>query len=68
MKKIYLVALIPLVLGIGCFITYNVIGAEVAIDGTLIEPFSLLPIGWGLIVLGVACSIILSAVSLFDKE
>ena len=68
MKKIYLIAIIPFILGIGCFVTYNAIGAEISPDGTLIEPFALLPLGWGLIAIGVACSIILSAVSLFDKE
>ena len=68
MKKIYWIAIIPLALGIGCFITYNVIGAEIATDGTLVEPFILLPIGWGLIAIGLACSIILSARSLLDRD
>ena len=68
MKKRYLIAIIPFVLGIGCFITYNVIGAEITADGTLVEPFVLLPLGWGLIVVGIVCSIVLSAIRLFDKE
>ena len=29
-----------------CFITYNVIGAKVLPDGTLVEPFALIPIGY----------------------
>lgn len=29
-----------------CFIAYNVIGAKVLPDGTLVEPFALLPIGY----------------------
>jgi predicted anti-sigma-YlaC factor YlaD len=29
-----------------CFIAYNVIGAKVLPDGTLIEPFALIPIGY----------------------
>ena len=29
-----------------CFITYNVIGAKVLPDGTLVEPFVLIPIGY----------------------
>ena len=68
MKKIYWIAIIPFVLGIGCFITYNVIGAEIATDGTLVEPFVLLPVGWGLIAIGLAGSIILSVKSLFDRK
>lgn len=29
-----------------CFISYNVIGARVLPDGTLVEPFALIPIGY----------------------
>lgn len=29
-----------------CFIAYNVIGSEVLPDGTLVEPFALIPIGY----------------------
>ena len=29
-----------------CFIAYNIIGAEVLPDGTLVEPFALIPIGY----------------------
>lgn len=29
-----------------CFIAYNVIGAKVLPDGTLVEPFALIPIGF----------------------
>lgn len=29
-----------------CFIAYNVIGAKVLPDGTLVEPFALIPIGY----------------------
>lgn len=29
-----------------CFIAYNVIGAKVLSDGTLVEPFALIPIGY----------------------
>ncbi len=49
MKKLYLVAMIPLIFGLVCFAAYSVIGSSVAADGTLIEPFALIPIGWLLI-------------------
>lgn len=29
-----------------CFISYNIIGAKVLSDGTLVEPFALIPIGY----------------------
>jgi hypothetical protein len=30
----------------GCIIAFEVIGSEVAEDGTLVEPFYLIPIAW----------------------
>ncbi|WP_346931201.1 DUF3955 domain-containing protein [Clostridium sp.] len=45
MKK-YLVSLIPIFISIICLIAYNVIGSEVLADGTLVEPFYLIPIAW----------------------
>jgi len=44
MKK-YLLNLIPFIITIGCVVTFNIIGSEVAPDGTLVEPFFLIPIG-----------------------
>jgi len=45
MKK-YLVSLISIFISIICLIAYNVIGSEVLADGTLVEPFYLIPIAW----------------------
>lgn len=52
MKK-YLLTLISFIIGIGCFIAYNIIGSEVAPDGTLIEPFGLIPIGYLFFFIGI---------------
>ena len=38
--------------GIGCAIAFEVIGSSVADDGTLVEPFFLIPIAWLLFLLG----------------
>ncbi|MBB6713878.1 DUF3955 domain-containing protein [Clostridium gasigenes] len=57
MKK-YILALIPFIIGVGCFIAFSIIGSEVAADGTLVEPFALLPIGF----LFLAISIIIATV------
>lgn len=38
--------------GLGCVIAYSVIGSSVAEDGTLVEPFFLIPIAWILILSG----------------
>ena len=48
MKK-YMVSIIFLVLGVGSFIAYTLMGAEVLADGTLKEPFYLLPVGYTLL-------------------
>lgn len=52
MKK-YILNLIPFILGIGCFIAYKIIGSSVLPDGTLQEPFGLIPIGFLLFFIGI---------------
>ena len=42
MKK-YIFSLVCLIISILCLVSYNVIGAEVLPDGTLQEPFFLIP-------------------------
>lgn len=59
MKK-YLISAILVLIGIACFISYNIIGSEVAADGTLIEPFFLIPIGFLAIFLSISSSLMLS--------
>ena len=45
MKK-YILNLIPFIIGTGCFVAFSIIGSEVAPDGTLVEPFFLIPLGF----------------------
>ena len=46
-------AAIALILaGLGCVIAFQVIGSSVADDGTLVEPFFLIPIAWLLFLAG----------------
>ncbi|MGB3368809.1 MAG: DUF3955 domain-containing protein [Acidaminobacteraceae bacterium] len=45
MKK-YILTLISLAIATACGVMYQIIGSEVAPDGTLIEPFYLIPIGY----------------------
>lgn len=51
MKK-YFASLSLIFAGIACFTAYTIIGAKVAPDGILIEPFYLIPMGELFIVLG----------------
>ncbi|RDZ29788.1 DUF3955 domain-containing protein [Lysobacter silvisoli] len=47
-----------LFLGSACFIAYGLIGSHLDADGTLREPFALLPIGWALIAAGALIALI----------
>lgn len=64
MKK-YIVTLIPLILGMGCLISYNILSAESAVvaNGVLVEPFYLLPMGYAFLTI----SIISFVISKFKK-
>ncbi|TQR21027.1 DUF3955 domain-containing protein [Psychrobacillus vulpis] len=52
MKK-HILAFTSLILGLICFVTFNIIGGKVEADGTLTEPFFLLPIGYIFIFSGI---------------
>ena len=52
-----------LVVGLGCLVAARLIGSEVDTDGTLQEPFALIPIGWFSLSLG----LILGAVHVFGR-
>ena len=41
----------------GCIIAFEAIGSEVAEDGTLVEPFYLIPVAWLLFLTAVALAI-----------
>lgn len=45
-------AIVLIVAALGCFIAFSVIGSEVAEDGTLVEPFFLIPVAWLLLSTG----------------
>lgn len=66
MKK-YLISAILVLIGIACFISYNIIGSEIAADGTLIEPFFLIPMGCLAIFLSIASSLMLSIWAMMHK-
>lgn len=45
-------AIALIITGLGCVVAYSLIGSSVAEDGTLVEPFFLIPIAWLLILTG----------------
>ena len=66
MKK-YLFTMILFILGAICFVSYSIIGSEVTPDGTLVEPFGLIPIGFLLIAISIIVSFIMSTWALFHN-
>ena len=67
MKK-YIIPIIVLLLGIICLIAYKVIGSEVSADGTLVEQFWLIPVGYLLIVISIISSIVIYINSVIKKK
>lgn len=65
MKLKYFPSLLLFIVGISCLIAHSMIGAEVAPDGTLIEPFFLLPTGFLLAALGLISGLTVGIVSHF---
>ncbi|SHM89696.1 Protein of unknown function [Anaerosporobacter mobilis DSM 15930] len=66
MKK-YLLNVIPFIIAGICFLSYNVIGSEVLADGTLSEPFYLIPMAYLFVLIGLVW-LIVNVVSLFIKK
>lgn len=67
MKK-YLFSLLSLVLGIGFWIAYAIIGSKIAPDGTLVESFYLIPMGYLFLALGLVSLLLVFGVSLIRKH
>ena len=51
-KDMKRVAFLLILAGLGCVVAYSVIGSSIAEDGTLVEPFFLIPIAWLLLLTG----------------
>ena len=60
-------SLIPFILSFGCIAAFNVIGSEVAPDGTLVEPFFLIPIAWLFFFIGILCLLGIGATSIYHR-
>jgi len=53
-----LLTLIPFIAAVGCLVAYNIIGCEVAPDGTLLESFFLIPMSYLFIAIGITAGIV----------
>lgn len=67
MKKKYLLASTPILLGVVCLIIYNIIGSGVAPDGTLVEPFFLIPLSYLFVFSGIISVLFVAIISMFKK-
>ncbi|ELC8442696.1 DUF3955 domain-containing protein [Clostridium perfringens] len=67
MKK-YILNSIPFLIVVICIIAFNIIGSEVLPDGTLVEPFFLIPIAYLALFVGVLNIGVQSIVSLIKKR
>ncbi|CEI72440.1 MULTISPECIES: DUF3955 domain-containing protein [Romboutsia] len=67
MKK-YILNLIPFIISIGCFVSFNFIGSEVAPDGTLVEPFFLIPIGYLFLFIGIIGVLVRVGLNYFKRS
>ena len=67
MRNKYLLAATPIVLGVLCLIIYSMMGSSVAPDGTLAEPFFLLPLSYLFVFSGVISVLFVATLSMFKK-
>ncbi|MBU5590222.1 DUF3955 domain-containing protein [Clostridium sp. MSJ-4] len=67
MKK-YTFSLISLIISFGCIAAYGIIGSKVAPDGTLIEPFFLIPMFWLFALIAAISALIVKVCPFFYKS
>ena len=67
MKK-YFIIFIPFIISIGCFLFYSLIGSKISSNGTLIEPFFLVPIGWFFFFITIISSLLLLIFYIYKKN
>ncbi|HDR3888360.1 TPA: DUF3955 domain-containing protein [Bacillus cereus] len=68
MKKKYLLASSPVFLGVLCILMFNIIGSEVKPDGTLVEPFFLIPLAYLFVFTGIIVILFVAVFSMFRKK
>ncbi|GAB0169877.1 DUF3955 domain-containing protein [Lysinibacillus sp. CTST325] len=68
MKNKYFLASTPIILGIVSLITYVMVGTKVEPDGTLREPFYLLPFGGLLVLTGIILILFIGIISMLKNK
>ncbi|SCC54196.1 Uncharacterized protein BC0861_05732 [Bacillus mobilis] len=67
-EKKYLLASSPIFLGVLCIIMFNIIGSEVKPDGTLVEPFYLIPLAYLFTFTGIVAILCVALFSVIRKK
>lgn len=67
MMKKYLLASTPILIGVICLVIYSIIGSSVAPDGTLEEPFFLIPLSYLFVFIGIISILFVAFISMFKK-
>lgn len=65
--KQYTLTLISLAITFACGFAYQIIGSEIASDGTLIEPFFLIPISYMFLAISLISALITTTLKLKTK-
>ncbi len=68
MKKKHLLASTLIFLGIICIISFYMIGSKVEPDGTLVEPFFLVPLSILLVFSGITALLLMAIISVVKKS
>ncbi|MBD8007258.1 DUF3955 domain-containing protein [Bacillus norwichensis] len=68
MKKKLLLASTLIFLGIICIISFHMIGSKVEPDGTLVEPFFLVPLSILLVFSGITALLLMAIISVVKKS
>lgn len=68
MNKKILLALLPILIGVIGLISYFIIGSRVTLDGTLEEPFFLIPLSYLFVFSGIALLLFMAIISVIKKN
>ncbi|MBU5675419.1 DUF3955 domain-containing protein [Alkaliphilus sp. MSJ-5] len=68
MKNKYLFASTPMFLGVLCLIIYSMIGSRVEPDGTLVEPFFLIPLSYLFVFSGIISLLFVGIISMLKRK
>ena len=57
MKKITIISITTFVFFLICLISFRIVGSSIAEDGTLVEPFGLIPIGYMFLIISIVSGV-----------